>query len=139
MVLRFRTDGRYVSLSLILNGLQGEIPRELELLTALRIIELDFNALDGTLPNLANLVNLEGLFLFDNFLSGTIPSSIGALTSLTALDLDFNILNGDIPTCKFLPESLVFIISLSAISRSTATSRILSTRITDPSRVSVVV
>jgi Leucine-rich repeat (LRR) protein len=91
-------DGRYVSLSLVENGLEGEIPQELELLTALNIIDLDFNALSGTIPTLANLVNLQGLYLFDNFLSGEIPTSLGALTSLTTLDLDANALEGTLPT-----------------------------------------
>jgi hypothetical protein len=58
------------------NGMRGQIPHDLGLLTDLTDLNLD-----------------------DNLLFGTIPSSLGALTALTSLYLNDNQLVGTMPFC----------------------------------------
>jgi hypothetical protein len=93
-------DTRIVtSLTLQSNGVNGRLPHDLGLLTALTRLELAENRISGTIP--ATLGNLTALTHFDlsfNGLTGTIPSSLSALTALTVLDLSGNLLDGTIPS-----------------------------------------
>ena len=88
------------TLKLKANGLSGEIPAEIGLLTHLRVLDLSFNdSLAGTIPpEIGNLENLKELELRRNNLSGEIPADIGLLTHLRVLNLSFNdSLAGTIP------------------------------------------
>jgi hypothetical protein len=69
-------NGRVTGLLLNDNGMRGQIPHDLGLLTDLTDLNLD-----------------------DNLLFGTIPSSLGALTALTSLYLNDNQLVGTMPLC----------------------------------------
>ena len=90
--------GRVSELSLSLNGLNGEIPRELGELTNLKTLALSVNYLSGELPaELGNLSNLEEIYLLANNLSGEIPREFGNLNSLRVLSLANNLLSGPIP------------------------------------------
>jgi hypothetical protein len=61
-------------------------------------IWLDFNNLDGTLPEaIGNFANLESLNLSKNKLQGNIPTSIGQLSAMRHLYLNNNALSGEIP------------------------------------------
>jgi len=66
-------------------------------------IELAFNQLSGTIPNLLNLPNLETLQLPNNQLTGTIPNFTN-LPKLLQLALSDNQLTGTIPNFSNLPN-----------------------------------
>ncbi|KAM3319431.1 hypothetical protein P3S67_006631 [Capsicum chacoense] len=55
------------------------------------------NSLQGTIPNLEDLQDLQSLDLSLNNLSGPIPHFIANLTSLLSLNLSFNNLEGEVP------------------------------------------
>ena len=56
------------------------------------------NNLVGRIPDeLAQLISLQGIVMYENNLSGSIPPSIGALERLINLDLEHNALNGTLP------------------------------------------
>ena len=91
-------NGYVTSLVLNSNGLTGEVPKELALLTSLRFLQLDGNQLSGSIPPwLGNLRNLRQLWLNDNQLTGEIPKNFGNLLSLNDLHLHRNQLTGTIP------------------------------------------
>uniref|UniRef100_A0A0D9XUB7 non-specific serine/threonine protein kinase n=1 Tax=Leersia perrieri TaxID=77586 RepID=A0A0D9XUB7_9ORYZ len=86
-------------LILIKNQLTGSIPIEIEKLTSLTVLQMDYNLLSGHIPHtLVNLQNLRILSLSYNKLSGEIPQSIGKLVQLTKLYLHENNLSGQIPS-----------------------------------------
>jgi len=61
-------------------------------------INLVGNGLTGTLPSaLANLTQLHGLYIGDNFMSGSIPPELGTITTLNHLHLYNDQLTGSIP------------------------------------------
>ena len=92
-------SGRVTALTLIENGLRGEIPSALGSLTNLTWLGLYNNELSGEIPSaLGNLTNLTSLSLSGNRLSGEIPSALGDLTNLTTLGLWGNELSGAIPS-----------------------------------------
>jgi hypothetical protein len=52
-------DGEVINLSLAYNSLRGELPKEVGLLTSLKVLDFTGNALSGTLPNdLGNITTL---------------------------------------------------------------------------------
>jgi len=78
------------------NQLSGSIPASIDSLTKLKLLQLASNSLSDTIPNLANLTQLENLanltqlewlHLGYNRLSGNIPIEIGSLTNLIRLNL----------------------------------------------------
>ncbi|KAF8407174.1 hypothetical protein HHK36_006300 [Tetracentron sinense] len=81
------------NVSLFSNRLDGPFSSQAKL-SNLKGLNLSANRLNGSLPaqELANLINLEILYLNGNELIGT--SSIGVLSSLKALYLDTNKFNG---------------------------------------------
>ena len=81
------------------NELSGDIPLALGSVShKLRHLDIRGNSLSGEIPPvLANLSELQGLFLSGNRLAGEIPSVLGSLTNLVWLQLDGNLLSGPIP------------------------------------------
>ena len=114
-------DGRVVGLTLIGNGLVGELPAELGDLTSLAHLSFASNSLTGPLPAefgslvslkelalelnsftgplsiLGELVNLERASLFGNSFTGPIPAALGDLANIEVLVLSQNRLTGPIP------------------------------------------
>ncbi|KAK8914352.1 Receptor-like protein kinase HSL1 [Platanthera zijinensis] len=86
-------------LSLTANLLNATIPPFLGNLSSLRQLNLSYNPFShGRIPSsLANLTNLETLWLAGCGLVGDIPPSLGGLAKLTNLDLSGNFLTGSIP------------------------------------------
>ncbi|KAF3513253.1 hypothetical protein F2Q69_00008356 [Brassica cretica] len=108
-------------ISLLVNRLSGEIPKELGNLTSLTFLyladqfemllctfsNLESNAFSGTIPQeLGNLVNLGTLWEFlipypmlsSNNLTGTLPASLSKLQNMTDFRINDLQLNGTIPT-----------------------------------------
>ena len=81
------------------DNLQGTIPDELGLLTALTVLSLCNNGgLVGTIPTqLGLLTALKELYLWTNQLTGTVPTQLSKLTALEQMDVDENQLTGTIP------------------------------------------
>ena len=91
-------NDKVISLSLLFNDLEGNLPSSIGQLKHLEILELSFNKLEGQLPTeLGNLSKLKVLAFNGNNLTGNIPSSIGNLSSLSQLHLSSNHLTGEIP------------------------------------------
>ena len=66
-----------------------------------RVIELDlgFKELAGEVPSqLAELTDLESLYLRNNEFTGPVPSWIGGLANLEVLDLRRNEFTGSVPS-----------------------------------------
>ena len=97
-------SGRVIKLDLDLNGLSGEIPRELGGLTNLRVLDLGLSQLTGYIPpelgNLSNLqyLDLSGSYVEESRLTGEIPTEIANLANLIEMDLSENSLTGEIPS-----------------------------------------
>ena len=80
-------------------NLQGTIPDELGLLTALTFLTLAYNQLESTIPTeLGQLSALIELDLFSNQLTSSIPTQLGQLTALRRLYLSNNKLTSTIPS-----------------------------------------
>jgi Leucine-rich repeat (LRR) protein len=80
-------------------GLSGTIPAELGNLVNLLTFDLSVNSLDGTIPDLSLITELEHFDLSNNLLDGAIPAWITAANFplLDNLDLGHNTLTGGIP------------------------------------------
>lgn len=92
-------NSQVISLNLTANGLEGQLPPEVHILSSLDHLDLSQNAITGAIPvELSSMSRLRTLFLQENKLTGSIPSEIGHLLSLQYLDLSENDLNGQIPS-----------------------------------------
>ncbi len=80
------------------NQLSGDIPANLNGMTALTELNLGGNGLSGSIPSLASLTALEKLHLNENGLTGVFPTWLPGLTSLVEVDLSGNGLTGEIPS-----------------------------------------
>ncbi|CAN6355867.1 unnamed protein product, partial [Urochloa humidicola] len=84
------------------NKLNGEIPRSLANATKLIHIYLAQNSFSGVIPSMGTLLNLQGLFLFENHRleagDWTFFSSLTNCTRLSFLDLDGNNIQGNFPS-----------------------------------------
>ncbi|CAL5046041.1 unnamed protein product [Urochloa decumbens] len=84
------------------NKLNGEIPRSLANATNLIYIFLAQNSFRGVIPSLGTLLNLQGLFLFENrrLEAGdwTFLSSLTNCTRLSFLELNGNNIQGNFPS-----------------------------------------
>ena len=94
-------SGRVVRLELADNRLKGTLPPETATLTALKILNLNHNQLEGMLPNLALLKKLNGLYLAHNELEGAV-SNLSAAQNLAILHLNDNAFNY-LPDLSSLP------------------------------------
>ncbi|GLJ16787.1 hypothetical protein SUGI_0289130 [Cryptomeria japonica] len=91
-------DNHVTTVNLPLNDLSGPLSPRIADLPNLQYLYLYGNSLTGSLPpSLGNLNNLIALRLFNNKLSGEIPSSLGQLSKLNFLDLSNNQLSGPVP------------------------------------------
>ncbi len=84
------------------NGLNGHIP-DLRALVDLEILNLAFNTFPGPFPDLSALTGLTQLDLQENELTGPIPD-LSAFSSLRHLWLGLNQLEGPIPDEDALPD-----------------------------------
>jgi Leucine-rich repeat (LRR) protein len=67
--------------------------------TALNIIDITGNLINGTLPSrLSEFTALQQMHFAQNTLQGTIPTELGLLSNLNAIDLSNNNLTGVVPT-----------------------------------------
>jgi len=82
------------------NLLSGELDGDfLSRFQTLRILDLSFNKLEGTLPDaFSTLSKIQDLNLAGNSFTGVLPPSMSALTNLRQLKLYSNQLSGDLPT-----------------------------------------
>lgn len=113
-----------VELDLAYIEMEGLIPRELGLLTAITDIDLHGNDLQGIIPHklmdgmrkaqylrlqmnglfgslhkeITHMGKLKELYLFGNFFAGTIPKELSKLKKLEIIDLYANQLTGTIPS-----------------------------------------
>ena len=79
-------------------GLRGALEVAIPRKTALRVLVLRDNSLDGRIPDGSlNQWDLEVIDLSNNQLTGPIPFRMGGLVRLRVLDLSSNQLSGDIP------------------------------------------
>ncbi|CAM9649862.1 unnamed protein product [Ectocarpus sp. 4 AP-2014] len=97
--LTITTSGDLVSINLISNDLEGEMPESLCNLYSLQHLNLSYNfGLRGWIPEgLGDLIKLKTLHLYSALLTGAIPESLGQLHSLEELFLHGNRLTGEIP------------------------------------------
>ena len=80
------------------NNLSGELPDNLEKLTALQYLQLGGNSLTGNIPeSIGDLTSLVSLNLSSNNLTGNLPASMANLNALEQINLCKNKLNGMIP------------------------------------------
>ena len=96
------TTGRVSSVDLHYNNLKGTIP-DLGNLTGLEHLVLSNNDLSGTIPDLSALADLKRLHISKNSLNGTIPA-LSALAGLQQLDLAYNSLSGTVPDLSALAD-----------------------------------
>jgi hypothetical protein len=93
-------DMQVSEISLSKNNLQGRIPDDLGLLTALALLVMDVNNLSGTLPtSFERMTLLEDLDISTQYLTGTLPNEWRSLTNLkTRFSVGQNRLNGSLPS-----------------------------------------
>ncbi|XP_061991049.1 receptor-like kinase TMK4 [Rosa rugosa] len=85
------TSKRVTSISLASNSLSGSLPSNLNELTELTALSLQSNALSGALPSLANLTNLQEVYLDTNNFTSIPPGCFGGLTGLQTLSMSNNV------------------------------------------------
>jgi Leucine-rich repeat (LRR) protein len=92
------SGGHVTQIALWQDNLAGPLPIELNDLTYLQQLSLEFNQLTGIPAELSGLINnLDGLDLYSNQLTGGIPPALDDLVNLTFLSLGANQLSGSIP------------------------------------------
>ncbi|XP_020547211.1 probable LRR receptor-like serine/threonine-protein kinase RFK1 [Sesamum indicum] len=85
-------------ISVLVNRLSGEIPKELGNITSLTYLNLEANQFSGAVPSdIGRLINLKTLILSSNQLTGQLPSSFADLINLSDFRINDNNLSGRIP------------------------------------------
>lgn len=89
------------------NALSGSLPSTIGSLTLLGELDLDHNSLRSQIPeSLGRLASVQYLFLNANQLSGAMPTSMSSLTSVQFFNLASNNLYGPVPTSLSLLSNL---------------------------------
>ncbi|KAK4781848.1 hypothetical protein SAY86_015950 [Trapa natans] len=70
-------------------NLIGELPQTLKDFTTLKVLDLSFNKLNGTIPQTYSSLDLERLYLTENLLTGPVPDRVRG-----EVDLSFNNFTG---------------------------------------------
>ncbi|XP_028112705.1 receptor-like protein 37 [Camellia sinensis] len=105
-------------LNLSFNSLNGSLDPH-KALEVLESMDLSWNQISGNIPRIiGSFQRLASLNLSRNSFSGPIPNSIGNLVALDFLDLSLNNLSGPIP--KSLDALLLEMLSLSSLSSSSS-------------------
>nr|POE71700.1 putative lrr receptor-like serine/threonine-protein kinase rfk1 [Quercus suber] len=85
-------------ISVLVNLLSGEIPKELGNITTLTYLCLEANQFSGIVPpELGDLTNLQTLILSSNNLKGNLPMAFAGLRNLTDFRINDNKFRGIIP------------------------------------------
>jgi Leucine-rich repeat (LRR) protein len=91
----------FIAIDFSSNKFVGEIPKFIENLKGIQLLNLSNNYLTGHIPpSLGNLIELEALDLSQNKLSGDIPQELTQLTFLGFFNVSHNNLMGPIPQGK---------------------------------------
>ncbi|XP_062153782.1 receptor-like protein 35 [Alnus glutinosa] len=91
----------FIAIDFSSNKFVGEVPKSIENLKGVQLLNLSNNYLNGPIPpSLGNLLALEALDLSQNKLSGEIPQQLTQLTFLGFFDVSHNNLTGPIPQGK---------------------------------------
>ncbi|XP_051135373.1 probable LRR receptor-like serine/threonine-protein kinase RFK1 [Andrographis paniculata] len=86
------------SISVLVNRLSGQIPKELANITTLTYLNLEANQFSGLIPSIiGRLRNLTTLILSSNQFTGHLPTSFSTLTNLRDFRINDNKLTGQIP------------------------------------------
>ncbi|XP_058766966.1 receptor-like kinase TMK4 [Vicia villosa] len=83
-------SNRVTSINLTSKSLTGTLPSDLNSLSELTIIDFQSNSLTGVLPSLANLSNLQSVFLSSNNFTSIPDGCFQGLTSLQKLSMSGN-------------------------------------------------
>ncbi|KAL9346475.1 hypothetical protein Peur_061328 [Populus x canadensis] len=98
MIPREWASMQLTSISLLVNRLSGEIPKELGNITTLTYLSLEANQISGIIPpDLGKLINLQTLMLSSNRFTGNLPVSFSRLINLTDFRINDNNFSGTIP------------------------------------------
>ena len=80
------------------NELEGTVPSELGQLSALRMFDVSFNKLSGSIPdNYTDWLQLQVMYLQGNSFQGTLPQEIGKLSDVRYLNASSNQISGTVP------------------------------------------
>jgi Leucine-rich repeat (LRR) protein len=91
----------FIAIDFSSNKFVGEVPKSIENLKGVQLLNLSNNYLNGPIPpSLGNLIALEALDLSKNNLSGEIPQQLTQLNFLGFFDVSHNNLTGPIPQGK---------------------------------------
>ncbi|TMW92824.1 hypothetical protein EJD97_012526 [Solanum chilense] len=86
------------NISVTVNRLSGEIPKELGNISSLLYLNLEANQFSGSIPSeLGKLIYLQTLFLSSNQFVGKLPTSFSKLVNLTDFRINDNNFSGQIP------------------------------------------
>ncbi|KAK6797305.1 hypothetical protein RDI58_005007 [Solanum bulbocastanum] len=86
------------NISVTVNRLSGEIPKELGNISSLLYLNLEANQFSGSVPSeLGKLIYLQTLILSSNELVGKLPTSFSKLVNLTDFRINDNNFSGQIP------------------------------------------
>ena len=103
------TAGKVRKLKLEFNNLNGTLPNSIGSLDAstLTYLSVHHNALYGTIPtSIASLTSLKTLYVANNAFTGILPPALGSLQNLGRLFVSTNKLEGTVPVCYGSLKSL---------------------------------